>query len=750
MYIKHIRIDAFGGVRDLELDLSCGLNIIEGANESGKSSVAMFIKFIFYGLSGRGVDGAMSERSRYVNWETGSAAGYLVLCKGDKEYRVSRELYVSDKAQRESVIITDEATGEKAFRGEVPGEALLGMPEKMFCNSVFVRQLTDASIDGSGMSEAIENILHSGDEGVSTRRALENLEKVRKSLLHKNGNGGRIYELRREKARLETALREAQIKNAEIIETEEAVADSASLISSREKNAGELDIIISGYDKLTALSALEELERYEAEQNRLKATLESYPTVEELKEAEEEMRAKGQELSEAELKLKSVKMNVTALDRTLPPIVSEEEKAQDRLDIIGAARALSAKKNCFGFALALFILTVICGVGAVILRTVDMTLCFVAAGAAALMLVFAVVLLCVSISQLKKLNAILDKWRAVDIEEVERLAAEKVETAEKLRSETSEYGRLLREEFETGRLREEIIATQRFLASKFTEDEPDTDTMTEKALSHISSTLKEISSVTREYDKVSGKLSVMGTKTEEERTRIRGEAAAALETEAGKKASEMSRAEYEKTVRDRGFFRSTAEAQRRRHTALEKELSALAAVAVPPSEIAAKIAETDEELAALTEKYNAVALAIETITKASENLRASLLPRVVGEAGVLLGAFTGGKYTGLGVDRNFDMTYSPAGYTREAEYMSAGTRDAAYISLRSALMKVLFPGNAPMAVYDESFARIDEVRLGRLLSILAAAGDDGMQSLVFTCRSLEGHLSGENIPHIKL
>ncbi|MGN1082941.1 MAG: ATP-binding protein, partial [Candidatus Avispirillum sp.] len=52
MYIKKIHIDSFGPLRDKELELCDGLNIIEGENESGKSTVAMFIKFMLYGLSG--------------------------------------------------------------------------------------------------------------------------------------------------------------------------------------------------------------------------------------------------------------------------------------------------------------------------------------------------------------------------------------------------------------------------------------------------------------------------------------------------------------------------------------------------------------------------------------------------------------------------------------------------------------------------------------------------------------------------
>lgn len=750
MHIKTIHIDSFGGVRNLTLELTDGLNIIQGANESGKSSVAMFIKFIFYGLSGRGVDGNMSERNRYVNWETGCAAGYITLEKNGVTYKISRELYVSDEATRERVNIINEETGEKLFKGEIPGMALLGMPEKMFFNSVFVRQLSDASIDGSGMSEAIENILYSGDEEVSTRRALEKLEKARKELLHKNGNGGKIYELRREKVRLEAQLEDAKQKNAAIMETESAVEDSRALIASRERRADELEDILDCYDKFRRMASLEELEKQEAEQRRIKSVLDSFPNKEELEQLGDELREADRLRREAEMRLKTVRINISSLDNSLPPIVSEEEQAADRLDAAHARRALSKKKSCFGFSLALFILTVVCGAGAFFLLSVDKTLAMVAAGVAAVMLIIAVILLCISISSLKKYNSILDKWNAVSSGDIERMAQAKVDEALRLRSEISEYGLLLREEQETDAEREALLQKQRSIAGRFTPEEPDTDTMTEKALSRAASTLKEIANVTREYDTVTGKLSVMGEKSAEERADIRKAAADALKTEAGIAAKKMNRAEYEKTVRDKGFFRSSTDAQKRRHQSLENELSALLATAVSPADIAAKISETDGEISHLTARYNAVTLAINTITKASEDLRASLLPRIVGEAGVLMGAFTGGKYTGIGVDRNFEMSYSPAGHPREAEYMSAGTRDAAYLSVRNALMKVLFPGNSPMAVYDESFARIDEERLRRLLDVLSAAGEDGTQSLVFTCRSLEGHLSGENVPIIKL
>ena len=50
MYIKHLYIDSFAALKGKELSLSEGLNVIEGLNESGKSTVCTF-------------DGGTEERS---------------------------------------------------------------------------------------------------------------------------------------------------------------------------------------------------------------------------------------------------------------------------------------------------------------------------------------------------------------------------------------------------------------------------------------------------------------------------------------------------------------------------------------------------------------------------------------------------------------------------------------------------------------------------------------------------------------
>ena len=72
MTIHEIKIGGFGKHRDVVINLREGVNIISGDNESGKSTVAAFIRAMLYGLSGRG---AQNERKKFLPWDRGAKYG---------------------------------------------------------------------------------------------------------------------------------------------------------------------------------------------------------------------------------------------------------------------------------------------------------------------------------------------------------------------------------------------------------------------------------------------------------------------------------------------------------------------------------------------------------------------------------------------------------------------------------------------------------------------------------------------------
>ena len=50
MQINELQINGFGNLKNKTIKLNKGINLIQGANESGKSTLTSFIKCMLYGV----------------------------------------------------------------------------------------------------------------------------------------------------------------------------------------------------------------------------------------------------------------------------------------------------------------------------------------------------------------------------------------------------------------------------------------------------------------------------------------------------------------------------------------------------------------------------------------------------------------------------------------------------------------------------------------------------------------------------
>ena len=758
MQIKQIHITSFGPLRDRDFTLAPGLNIFEGANESGKSSIAMFLKFMLYGLSGRGSDGEMAERRKYPGWDTGRAAGSVTVCCRGKEYRIERELYVpvvdaDATALKETLSVTDTETGERVFKNQVPGVALLGMTEQMFLNSVFVRQLGDTRIDGTGMTEAIENILLSGDEGLNIKRATALLDRERKALLHKNGGGGKIYELKQEQSRMESQREAASADHSELIALEDSIADSSAMIEERTRKAAQLSSYADAYDTLRRGARLDAALACCAEAERRKAALVAYAPYGDIGAKLQEIAEHGAAITGLESQLRTLRRALSAEDDALPRAMTPAEEDFLREEPHAARRALRGRRGAFAAALCLFILAAVAGCAAVFLRQVEPMVFYAALALSGVAAIFGAVAFGVSLSRLKKYHKILGTWGAADITALSDAIEHHIALAGSRRDPSSRYG-ILHEEVaaaEAEQARE--TAALRAICAQFTPEVPDTDLMAENAVTAAKVLQEEIARATEQYHTAAGQAAAFRDVLEPAvQEKIRAEVTAVQATEAGKIAAGFRKEDADKARLDAGFYRSSVDSQKVRHLDLVKRQSALQAVTTSPAVLAEKAAHLRTTVAALQEEHDAIRTAMDALETAAGNLRASLMPRLMRESGLLFGMLSAGKYPTVAIGTDFTMRFVTDGRTRELDYLSAGTQDAAYLSLRYALQAVLFPENPPPMVLDESFARIDAERLERFLAMLSAAGERGCQSLLFTCRTLEGELAanlqnGENMIH---
>ena len=67
MKIKNLKINGFGKLKNIDINLENGINVIYGENEAGKSTLLKYITSMFYGLTKNKNGGSIPENEKYFN-----------------------------------------------------------------------------------------------------------------------------------------------------------------------------------------------------------------------------------------------------------------------------------------------------------------------------------------------------------------------------------------------------------------------------------------------------------------------------------------------------------------------------------------------------------------------------------------------------------------------------------------------------------------------------------------------------------
>lgn len=69
MNIQELQINSFGKLKNKNISLKSGINIIYGENESGKSTLLKFITSMFYGANKNKNGKRLSDYDKYTPWD---------------------------------------------------------------------------------------------------------------------------------------------------------------------------------------------------------------------------------------------------------------------------------------------------------------------------------------------------------------------------------------------------------------------------------------------------------------------------------------------------------------------------------------------------------------------------------------------------------------------------------------------------------------------------------------------------------
>ena len=224
MIIKNIYINHFGCIKDKSVDFDEGLNVISMPNESGKSTMAEFIRVMLYGVNSL----RFNQRKKYMPFGCTSMGGEMTVKCGETEYIIKRTFGM--RKTDDKIDVFNGISGARIVEYSVDnvGEVMFGISGDTYDNTCYIKQLA-AKIDDTKSSEIqskLINLSQSSDEDYSYRNAVNILDSAIKDL---NGPRGKINYI-------QALINDLVLKNAEREKLHEEIKRCKEQLKTLERN----------------------------------------------------------------------------------------------------------------------------------------------------------------------------------------------------------------------------------------------------------------------------------------------------------------------------------------------------------------------------------------------------------------------------------------------------------------------------------------------------------------------------------
>ena len=691
MIITKLEMIRFGKFKDHIINFDGGLTARQQNNETGKTTTADFIGFIFYGLSYRGrkmVPLGEDLLEKYQPWdsEEGIMGAAEFTDDDGKNWRVER---TQNRKGKGEVRLFD-AQGNRVEIADV-GQTFLGVDAETFSNVFYVRESGQAFRRTEQMDIAMKNLVTTGSESVGFDSVMDFLNEEKSKFVSPKGNSGKlkrletaIAELKGEIAMQEVRLAQEQQALDGTVGAEEAVAQCDAKLSKLSKEAeqiGAYEAFVKG-KKWAQLS-----ERAEELGKRLETA--GKPLSSEQISA---LRAGFTETEGAKYLLEQAENEVTLLQSRAPAFSEKEQQ------ILSAE---SAANNNVG-AMVLMVLAGIVAVAAAVLAVVWHPLCWIGCALGVAALIVAAILglklpktvTALGIHSRTQLRQEIDRAKTAQEQlwqhqKEQSLAMKTVEERkEQLKSIDEKYAPLRQQTgiFDRQTLDQAIQSTSQV-------------DLLRQQLSDIYAQMDELGEVEQVEEVAPPTRSMQEVEQLQQKYRLQKE-----QLLASRVAGAKRRAEFE---------------QKQVLLAEQKE----------------DLAQKEHLAANMRIGLEIVTIALEQMQKAQAALRENYAPRLREAMSGKLSLLTDGKYDTVMLDEDLSVRIKAEGGMRELEYFSTGTKDAAMLALRLSLAEILEREKKLPLIFDDPFLHLDNDRFSILLKYLQKAGKE-RQILLLSCREI--------------
>lgn len=167
---------------------------------------------------------------------------------------------------------------------------------------------------------------------------------------------------------------------------------------------------------------------------------------------------------------------------------------------------------------------------------------------------------------------------------------------------------------------------------------------------------------------------------------------------------------------------------------MSANMQSAVAAAENPEILKQNIKELKEETQNQRSFCEAANVALEILEQSFIEVRRSYGSELEKSSAKIFSDLTDGKYAGMSISKSLDISAEEDGKfgSREIGYLSSGTADQAYLSMRLALAELMADDEKLPLFLDDSLAQYDDKRLKKTLEYLNEYLKEG-QGLLFTC-----------------
>lgn len=694
MKIKNIKVNAYGNIENKDINLEEGINIIHGANESGKSTLLNYIISIFYGIS-RNKDGkALSDYEKYKPWNSNEFSGRISykLENGEK-YEIFRDFnkknpkIYNDKLEDISDRFeTDKKDGSKFFIEQT------GIDKRMYLSTVVSTQ-EEVRLDEKNQNmliQKIANLAGTGEDNVSYKKALIKLQE----------------KIRDEIGTNKTSQKPINIIEKEIVEINNKIVETEKYRNRKYEIDAEKEQILSELKELEQQKQiLQELQNSmkseEETKNRLeireKNRKDNIAKINELTNQKNTINAESERVQSAKNHLQDIikghKENIEKLNSEIEKIANEKEETQEK------------EKPSISFIIITVVLAIALICSIILIKN------YIVSGILGVAIIANIVFYVINKNKQKVNKA-------------------------KLREKINQEKQYKREKLENQK--QQIIANVN---------------TTEKELEKQEEEERQVNS---ELSMLKGQI-ILLEKNNEKITEEIEQDNKAIKEESNKDKQQIIEKYKDKNINDLLYINDyqnyiskieeTINNNRIRIKGLEIEYNTIVPQLDEMVVLEEKREADKEKLAELREKESIINIAIENLMDAYEEMKTTITPKFTKNLSESIQKISSNKYNKVTInDENGMIIENNRGEYVEAIKLSTGTIDQLYLALRLSMIDELSKENLPI-ILDESFAYSDNNRLKNMLQYLTSDLNNH-QTIIFTCTDREQKMLEEmNIPY---